>query len=482
MLFMRPVIVLLLVILPGSVVLADELAPLLWKKVAVPEPFVRSLTNRAGETVRFGGDIRLGDLNNDGAADLLVYRSADGGMKPTFLGAFDLDGAVLWKFGETNRGEQPNRPGPVAIHDIDADGETEVIALMVDGDERRHWQSLENVVLRIFDGASGEIEREARPQVVRRHGKPGPPRKKTTSWNDPNWVHQRILIANFRGLESPRDFVIKLGRKLFAFDETLALLWTYDIPASWQKYGSHTAYIPAVGDLDGDGRDEVTGGYYLVGPDGEVIWEQKLGPHMDSVAVVPWDGGQVRVIASGHGCVLDRDGKTLLRLGQKRVPHGQEVRVADFDHGSPGPEMLIRYDGHQTGVRLIANDGSELRRFDLNESPNNTGMEAVWFHGRDRPALITNGGALLSGNGEALGQLPGLPDPILPVAKQERPGWRMPWYHAIPANLCGDEKEEIVIYNPWDSAVYLFTAGVIDETAFEGYRPGPRQVNPRLMD
>ena len=133
-------------------------------------------------------------------------------------------------------------------------------------------------------------------------------------------------------------------------------------------------------------------------------------------------------------------------------------------------------------MRLIANDGSELRRFDLNESPNKTGMEAVWFHGRDRAALIVNGGDLFSGAGKSLGRLPGLPEAVPPVDKEEAPGSRMPWYHAIPADLCGDEKEEILVYNPWATVVYIYSNGAVNESAIRGYRPGPRQYNARVMD
>src|SRR6056297_2565835 len=71
--------------------------PVLWRQVTIPEALLRTIVNRAGETVRFGGDIRLGDLNNDGKADLLVYRSVDGGMKPVFFGAFTLEGETLWQ-------------------------------------------------------------------------------------------------------------------------------------------------------------------------------------------------------------------------------------------------------------------------------------------------------------------------------------------------------------------------------------------------
>ena len=70
--------------------------------------------------------------------------------------------------------------------------------------------------------------------------------------------------------------------------------------------------------------------------------------------------------------------------------------------------------------------------------------------------------------------LPGLPPP-------EDVG-RMAWYHCIPGNLCGDERDELVLYNPWTTGIYVYTQGNSDEAAFRGFRAGPRQYNARLMD
>ena len=43
--------------------------------------------------------------------------------------------------------------------------------------------------------------------------------------------------------------------------------------------------------------------------------------------------------------------------------------------------MIIRYNGHDTGAMLVSNDGQVLRKFNLNHSPNHTGMEVVYWNG-----------------------------------------------------------------------------------------------------
>ena len=58
----------------------------------------------------------------------------------------------------------------------------------------------------------------------------------------------------------------------------------------------------------------------------------------------------------------------------------------------------------------------------------------------------------------------------------------MDWYHCIPANICGDEREELIVYNPWTSRIFIYTQRDNDATAFTSFKAGPRQYNPRLMD
>lgn len=429
------------------------------RKLAVPEPFV----TEGPEGIFFGGDIRIGDLTNDNQVDFLVYRSEDdaqndgSGMKPCFLGAFDREGDILWQVGKGGR--QPTRPGPVVIHDIDGDNETEIVCFWHQPTIEGPPTSMRDVVLQIRDGKTGVVEKEAAPEVLL-----------AAEGEGPNWVHQRLFICNLRGTGTPRDFIVKLGTRILAFNQDLEVLWTYTNP--WDEYTKCPAYIPSVGDIDGDGKDEVNGGYFLLDDDGSVMWEAQLGWNMDSVTIAPWDDGKMRAFGSGFGHILDAKGNVLLKLGEEMVPHGQELRIADFDPASPGPEMVIRYEGHKTPVMIVDVQGNILRKFELNDSPNDTGMEAVFWNGPDNTALLYNGGMLWRGDGSMFAELPSLPEP----QGTKRRGW----YHCIPADLLGDKGEELVVYNPWDSFVAIY--GKPDAQAWKAYQATARQYNVRLMD
>ncbi len=444
---------------------------LLYRKVPVPEPF---LTTQNGHT--FGGDIRIGDFDGDDQCDLLVYRCNHGapsgahmgGLKPCFMGAFRLDGSPIWHAGQG--GNQPSRPMSVAAGDMTGDGAADIVCFWhkPSSEVKADWRSLADIVVQIRDGRTGEVLRQAAPRAITgcRMKDPG----------GSNWVHQRLLLADFRGTGQPHDVVIKLGDTYVALDENLDVLWTYR--SRWIRYSECPAYIPAVGDMDGDGRDELNGGYFVLDDDGTPLWEKKLGRNMDSVVIAPWNTGKMRAFCSGFGHIMAADGNVILALGAEEVPHGQEVRVANFRGDLPGPEMVLRHKGHTADLLVVSSTSPTpiVDRLQLNFSPTNVGMEPVYWNGPDRPALLCNGGWLWDLEQKTGYSLPALPDP------NGNKVHRMGFYHAIPANVCGDTREELVLWDPTARHVYVYTPEPLNESAYSGYQAGPRQYNPRLMD
>ncbi len=198
-----------------------------------------------------------------------------------------------------------------------------------------------------------------------------------------------------------------------------------------------------------------------------------MGDNMDSVLIQPWDDGRVRAILSAYGQVVDERGQVLLRLGPEEVPHGQEIRCGHVRSDSTGPELIVRYNGHTPHLKAVSRAGKVLQAFDIPRSPNETGIELVYWNGPDQPACVYAPAILLDGYGRTVATLPGLPPPS---------GGNQGWYHCFPADVCGDTREEVVLYDPYSSAVYIYTPPPLNESAYHRYQHTPRQYNARLMD
>ncbi len=444
----------------------------LYKRIPIPETFLNETAGRS-----WGGDIRIGDLTGNGTVDFLVYKSL-GGIHPCYLGAFTLEGEPLWSLGDKHLEIRdadaednilttlsPDRPGPVAIYDIDADGQAEVICFWIDSDvtQASKW-NLSAIRLMILDGATGAIKHSVVSEALQQCDADADGER-----HIPNYVHQRLMIANFSGNPRPQDFVVKIGVNVLAFNHKLELLWQHT--DRWFRYPKHSAYIPAVGDFNDDGLDEVNGGNFGLAANGTVLWDKYLGENIDSVLVEEWDG-EMRAILSGGGQVVDAEGNPVFSLGFDVVPHGQEVRYGNL-LSDTSPNLVIRYNGHHPDLIVVNNSGQIRSRFRVDETPNNTGLEVIRWYGLDNPELIYSPAALYDGKGNKVITFPDLPPPT---------GGKMGWYHCFPADVCGDAREEVILYDPYSDAVYIYTPHPFHPDRYEGYQHTARQCNARLID
>ena len=88
-------------------------------------------------------------------------------------------------------------------------GQAEVICFWIDTDvpETSKWD-LSAIRLMILDGATGAIKHTVVSDALCQCNAYAEGER-----HIPNYVHQRLMIANFSGNAQPQDFVVKVGRK-----------------------------------------------------------------------------------------------------------------------------------------------------------------------------------------------------------------------------------------------------------------------------
>ena len=417
-----------------------------------------------------GSFVTLGDLDNDGAVEFLLSYLGPYSSHLRLV-AVDVDGEKLWEFGDRSvsrhaSGTKSDMGNPCrgicVAYDIDGDGRTEVLV--------EFWND-GAPVLYLLDGGTGQV----RAEVASPFGMDvRDPAGYTTSRPSP-----AAMIARLAGVDSPPCFILKyeasnrIPTHAVAFDAGLNTVWR--VRGKPTAMGHHTA----VADIDRDGRDEVVFGELAVDGDGERIFERKFGSHADMVEIFDTPAGDRRIVLSicNHGPVycLDPTGLTVWEKSREEVPHGQAAWAGNFLPERTGLEMVLLTSGHFGKFTTVdAEDGHDLAKFEhraglVDEDGDRKypdmpvkvrwgadGADALWVP-VDR-MLVDGAGHCLSDLGEHGVAVAGL---LHAGTSKQRLA-----VQAIAVDICGDEREEIVLYQPYHGeAVFVFTQPDSDAAA-----------------
>ncbi len=364
-------------------------------------------------------DVSVGDLDGDGEMEIVVKRllahgdndGTGGGQSPAevrhslLYEAYKLDGTMLWRVCSG-----PNillgNSSSFAIADFDGDGRAEMAIKTgegtvfgdgmeigdTDGDGKTDYRGGGNYIgagpefFSIVDGVSGK--ELARADFIKRG--------RSEDWGDDYWKRAsslRVGVGNFDGVLPS----VIIGRGVYAKsvievwdfrDGELTRRWNFDTDAkltgkdglAYSKYAAQGNHSLSVGDVDGDGFDEIVYGAMTVDHDGVGLYSSCLG-HGDALHLGKFDPSRLGLqifscFETGKTEVALRDaadGSIIYDHKSSKEGDMGRAMIADIDPSKPGCEMWW----YKSTVHDI--NGNELAG-DAGAYPGSCNF-AIWFDG-----------------------------------------------------------------------------------------------------
>jgi hypothetical protein len=412
------------------------------------------LVSRIVERECLSETIRIGDLNGDGAPDILFVQDLYGPRIITCLTATTLGGDILWQVGTPSKDNgRAYCDLPVQIYDWDHDGTNEVLyvrqATYLDappplaGNIRERAPRYEgSAAMVVLDGRSGREKS--------RFALPAP-------------ADDSFLFADLTGRGRREDLVVKDRYwNLWGVSHEAKVLW---------HYAGSVGHYPAIADVDGDGRDEVFVGFSLVDHDGKVLFQKDAkGEHQDAAFVVRPPDGKWRLLFGNHGAhCLDVQGA---ELWHHPLGEAQHVVAGRFRADSPLQVMVVdrtplpthRRDANAWAILYLYDlDGRELWRRQMEKGEWCIATRLIQWLGPGKPDCVlvygfsverqgpTKPARIYDSQGEVLD--------VFPLHVAPLPGETNSFTdcYGMAADVWGDSREEVILFGSRGFCVYANT-------------------------
>ncbi|MDT0341342.1 rhamnogalacturonan lyase [Streptomyces litchfieldiae] len=419
-------------------------------------------------------DASVGDLNGDGELEIVLKwdpsnakdNSQAGVTGNVYLDAYTLGGDRLWRIDLGRNIRAGAHYTQFQVFDYDGDGSAEVAAKTADGtvdgagtvigDANADHRNSDGYILEgpefltMFDGATGAA-------VDTVDYVPG--RGNICDWGDCYGNRGDRFLAGTAYLDGQRPSLIMARgyytRSVVAawdFDgSSLTRRWVFDSDEAGSQYREQGSHSLSVGDLDGDGRDEIAYGAMAIDDDGGPLWNANTR-HGDAQHLGDFDPAnegleyfKVSEWESMPGSVyLDAASGEILWQTASGSDNGRGV-AGDIWDGSPGAEFWSAADG---SLRNTA--GEEIGR-----KPSSINFLSWWDgdltrellddthidkYGPDGDTRLLTGSGVASNNGT-----------------KATP--------ALSADILGDWREEVIWRTSDNSALRIYATDIPTEHA-----------------
>jgi rhamnogalacturonan endolyase len=315
-------------------------------------------------------DASAGDLDGDGEYEIVLHQTGRGRdnaqagpTDPPILEAYKLDGTFLWRIHLGHNIREGAHYTQFLVYDLDGDGRAEVACKTADGTVDGRGRVIGDSQADYRDG-SGRIL--AGPEFLTLFdGRTGaalvttnylPPRGRVADWGDNYGNRADRFLAGIAYLDGQRPSLVMCRgyytrSVLVAWnwrDGQLTRQWTFDSDdgapghRDYRGQGNHSL---SVGDVDGDGRDEIIYGACAIDDDGRGLYSTGLG-HGDALHLSDLDPDRPGLeVFSIHERPRHTNGVSFYEAGTGRLLWGKTSSdvgrglAADIDPRHRGAEM-----------------------------------------------------------------------------------------------------------------------------------------------